>query len=442
MTSFSKDTPTADPTTQDTAESPPQAEETKTEVVVPPPMADPRFKSDKKLWNEAMSFATMLNYCRPDKSKTEQKFINRYLRPIGVKFDKEGNAHKRIGDAPILWSSHTDTVHSKEGMQDIVYWTDKKSGDMFLSVDDKSKSSCLGADDTAGVWIMLEMIKRKVPGWYVFHRGEECGADGSKWVAANCKEELAKIKFAVAFDRRDTKSIITYQRGTRCCSDEFAKSLAEQLGMDHKCDETGAFTDTASYVDHIAECTNISVGYYDAHCPSERVNMDYLFKLRDAICKIDVAKLVEKRKPGENTSRYPISNYSDNYSYGYSNRHWRKEENRPEGGFTGNELDCIYGYSSWMKYFEYDYVSTYWIKRKGITLPKVTKTNKKDLGVTKGWGKSTRYTRAEYLDVARLVKDNPKLIADMLEDLGVEAPYIKDYISVNGGLTLEDFYGY
>jgi hypothetical protein len=209
--------------------------------------------------------------------------------------------------------------------------------------------------------------------------------------------------------------------------------------MDHKCDETGAFTDTANYVDHIAECTNISVGYYDAHSSTERVNVDYLLKLRDAICKIDIAKLVEKRKPGENTPRYPVTNYHDDYSYG---RHWRKEENRPAGGYTANELDCIYGFSSWMKYFEYDFVSTYWLKRKGVTLPKVTSKGKKDLGVTKGWSKDVRYTRIEYLDIARLVKDNPKLIADMLESLNVEPDFIKDYVNVNGGFTLEEFYGY
>jgi hypothetical protein len=276
----------------------------------------------------------------------------------------------------------------------------------------------------------------------VFHRGEECGGIGSKWIAENCKDVLKEIKFAIAFDRKDTKSIITYQRGTRCCSDEFAKSLAEQLGMDHKCDETGSFTDTASYVDHIAECTNVSAGYYDAHCGNENVNVDYLFKLRDAICKIDISKLVEKRKPGENTSRYPVTSYYYDDAWTY-NRHWRREDQRPTGGFTGGELDAMYGYSSWTKYFEYDAHSTFWVQRKGVTIPpKLSRVVGKDSGVTKGWKKLTRYTRPEHSDVVRMIKENPMIIADMLESQGLEASFIKDYIYVNGGITPDEYYQY
>jgi acetylornithine deacetylase/succinyl-diaminopimelate desuccinylase-like protein len=54
----------------------------------------------------------MLTYCRPAKSPTEAKFIERFLRPLGVKRDKFGNHFLKIGGAPkVLWSSHTDSVH-------------------------------------------------------------------------------------------------------------------------------------------------------------------------------------------------------------------------------------------------------------------------------------------------------------------------------------------
>jgi hypothetical protein len=54
----------------------------------------------------------------------------------------------------------------------------------------------------------------------------------------------------------------------------------------------GCGTDTAAYVDDVAECTNVSVGYEGAHGKTEKLNVDYLFKLRDAMCKIDVTKFV------------------------------------------------------------------------------------------------------------------------------------------------------
>ena len=44
-------------------------------------------------------------------------------------------------------------------------------------------SDCLGADDGAGVFLMLEMIDANVEGTYIFHRGEERGGWGSSQIA-------------------------------------------------------------------------------------------------------------------------------------------------------------------------------------------------------------------------------------------------------------------
>ena len=202
MTSFVK-TPTAEQNQGSAETKPPEAEaKTSQEVVTveqPEPPLFSRIKANPQLWKEAINLSEMLTYCRPHGTRTEARFINEYIRPAGVTFDKKGNIYVRIGNAPVLWSCHTDTVHSKKDMQRIEYWVDKTSGDTFLGVAKGEKSSCLGADDTTGVWIMLEMIRNKVPGLYIFHRGEECGGIGSKWIAANNKEALEGIRFAVAF---------------------------------------------------------------------------------------------------------------------------------------------------------------------------------------------------------------------------------------------------
>jgi hypothetical protein len=44
-------------------------------------------------------------------------------------------------------------------------------------------SSCLGADDAAGVWLLCEMIRAGIPGLYVFHRNEERGGRGAEFFA-------------------------------------------------------------------------------------------------------------------------------------------------------------------------------------------------------------------------------------------------------------------
>ena len=412
-------------------------------------LPEPRFKNNKRLWNEAMRFADMLTYCRPHQSKTERKFIENYIWPTKVTFDKKGNLYKRIGNSPVLWSSHVDTVHAKKGMQKIEYWVDSSNGDTFLGVAKDSNSSCLGGDDTTGVWIMLEMIKAKVPGLYVFHRGEECGGIGSRWIARECKEALNGIKYAIAFDRRDTGSIITYQSGTRSCSDDFAKSLADQLGMGHKCDETGMWTDTASYVDLVAECTNISTGYFNAHSGNEKVNMDYLFKLRDAICKVDVTKLVEKRKPGENTRKSYGYTSGDcwseesywgryhNYNHDYSGKKSNVVRPRYQSWrsyFTASELDEEFGEGKWYPWFEWDMEVKFWRPIPGVKIP--TKEPKKDSGVTKGWKGQSDMFNGSASDLGKMVKmirNNPFIIADLLESQGYGPLEVKDHIDKCGG---------
>jgi hypothetical protein len=232
----------------------------------------------------------MLSFKRPYGGPTEGEYINRYLRPLGVKDDKFGNLHLTIGEKPtVLWSSHTDTVHRSEGHQHI----ELVDGQIRLAA--KSKSGCLGADCGAGNWIMMEMIKARIPGLYIFHFGEEHGQIGANKIRTETPEVLDGIKAAIAFDRRGTTSVITHQ-GMRTCSDAFGLSLAEQL-PGFKLDDTGTVTDTKVYRGLVPECTNVSVGYRREHSPDERLDVGHIVKLRDAMLKIDASRFVIERKP-------------------------------------------------------------------------------------------------------------------------------------------------
>lgn len=240
----------------------------------------------------AEELLAMLTFRRPAWSKTERQFIVRFLHPLGLQEDELGNLYKRIGTAPVLWSSHTDTVHTQGGMQLL-----KVSKGIVAQAD--KQSNCLGADCTAGVWLMMEMIRAKRPGLYVFHRAEEIGGKGSEFIAKHRADILAGIEYAVAFDRRDKHSIITHQYAGRCCSDAFAASLSNALAMRHVYDGGGSFTDTANYTDLIGECSNLSVGYMNEHTKRETLDFNYLQELRDALLRLDPSELVSERKPGE-----------------------------------------------------------------------------------------------------------------------------------------------
>jgi len=237
------------------------------------------------------AISSMLTYCRPANSPTEARFIERFLKPLGVTRDKFGNYFLKIGEAPtILWSSHTDSVHHRDGMQALDF------DGTYLKLTADSKSNCLGSDDAAGMWIMSEMIKAKVPGLYVFHYAEEIGCVGSRAIASKNPSFLSGIKAAVAFDRKGIDSVITHQK-SRCCSDTFGFSIAEQLPKRFKLDPTGILTDTKQYMKLVPECTNLSVGYYDEHRPNERLDVKHLIELRNHMINIDASKLVIERDP-------------------------------------------------------------------------------------------------------------------------------------------------
>lgn len=270
----------------------------------------------------------MLSYMRPHASKAEEEFITRFLVPLGgMKQDQYGNLYKRIGNDPVAWSCHTDTVHRAGGRQSII-----RDDKYILKLTKNSGSNCLGADDTAGVWLMAQMIKAKVPGLYMFHRGEEIGCKGSRWVAKNVPGVLKGIKFVIALDRRDNDSVITHQVGQRCCSENFAKSMGEQLGdLKYKADPTGSFTDSASYTDIVGECTNLSVGYKGQHGGGETLDLNHLALLYGALVQVDSAKLVDSRKPGEKESRY------QNSEFGYGGYHGGGHHYNNFGNWEGRD---------------------------------------------------------------------------------------------------------
>lgn len=238
------------------------------------------------------SLMSMLTYARPAGSASETAFIRAFIEPLGVNRDGAGNLIKRIGTAPVLWSCHTDTVHKTGGRQDIATY------DGTVGLMAGSTSSCLGADDTAGVWLMSEMILANVPGLYIFHRAEEIGGIGSRFIADKTPALLSGIDYAIALDRKGTGSVITHQMG-RCCSDAFAVSLAAALGGQFVPDDTGLFTDTANYTGLIGECTNLSVGYEKAHSAKEWLDVDFLFSLRDTLIHLDHSAIVLSREAGE-----------------------------------------------------------------------------------------------------------------------------------------------
>lgn len=241
------------------------------------------------------SLYDICSYTRAAGSQGELAMIAKHIEPIADSKDEFGNYYKLIGDANVIWSSHTDTVHRDSDPTKQTIYIDSTESRLFKGKD----KMCLGADCGTGVWLMLQMIKANIAGLYIFHRAEEIGGKGSHWIA----ERTMPLEYdqCIAFDRYGTTSIITHQGAERTCSDDYAYDLAGVLGMDYGLDDGGSFTDSKSYSRIIPECTNISVGYYDQHSNAEYQDLNHLLKLADVLCTRgnEIGKLAPYRDPSK-----------------------------------------------------------------------------------------------------------------------------------------------
>jgi len=251
---------------------------------------------------------TILSWARPHGSEEVAQFCRDYLDTVpGMTRDAFGNRILRIpnlgGSASrVLWSCHVDTVHAKGGRQSPVL-----GADGVITLADGKPGQCLGADDGAGIWLMLEMIAAKRPGLYVFHQGEEVGCLGSKWIVQNTPALLADIDAAIALDRAGFSDVITHQSGGRCASDTFATALMGALnntwGMTYDLCDGGVYTDTIEYRGIVPECINLSVGYDRQHGPRETQDFTFLCGLLKALLSIDFRSLPICRVPSDEWPR-------------------------------------------------------------------------------------------------------------------------------------------
>lgn len=264
------------------------------------------------------------------------------LLPDYLDYDEFGNRYLQIGDSSCMFTSHLDTATSqKTNVTHVI------EGNICKT----DKTSILGADDKAGVTIMLWMIWNKIPGLYYFFIGEEVGCVGSKALASKLmNNKIENINKVISFDRRGKDSVITYQASSRCCSDKFAQALADQLNknktFNYKPDPTGIWTDSAQFVKIYPECTNISVGYNSEHTVYESQDLEHLEQLADTCLKIDWESLPVERDPsvveyksrywndyddwyGGGSTYYPTYNYNSYTSSKYDNKKyfWDEEAN-------------------------------------------------------------------------------------------------------------------
>lgn len=231
----------------------------------------------------------------------KEKFVEKYL-PQGFKKDSVGNYYYEIGQSETLFTTHLDT-----------YSKDFKKVNQLQDIDDEyiistDENTILGGDNKLGCCILIGMIKNKIPGTYFFFLGEEPILSGGLWgssnALANNPEYFSKFKRCIAFDRRGYGSVVIRQMGRMSSSKTFITSIANKLKEfgNIEFDESsqyGYYTDTATFMDVIPECTNISVGGFGEHTVKEWVDLNYTYNVYQTALKIKWDELPVERQIGE-----------------------------------------------------------------------------------------------------------------------------------------------
>lgn len=321
-----------------------------------PALADPNFIDPTLLY--------ILTQPRSHDTPSEKRFgtwligqLNKMkAKPTLRTFD---NITVEIGDAKTLFSCHIDTVHGKNEQlpyklvydpsfehimlaEEVEPW---KEGDPVWKKDRKVKvAGCLGADDGAGVWLMLKMIEAKIPGGYIFHRGEECGGQGSKAMLSKEAEWVKKFTACVAFDRAKDFEVITTQGGQICASQDYGVALSNaltwpEMAIKYETSTLGSFTDSKTYRGIVSECVNVAVGYYHQHNTDEYLDYGHLYALLDRIKTVKWDELPRARKPDASethggTHRGNRGGYQGGYG-GYAGYQGRTFEGEYDDGFGG-----------------------------------------------------------------------------------------------------------
>ena len=308
----------------------------------------------------------------------KEEIVEQYL-PTGYKKDSTGNYYYEIGESKTMFTAHLDTVGGAKSLK--VNHVTSKLDPYKIGTDG---TTILGGDNKLGCAILIGMIKAKIPGVYYFFLGEEYGCIGSNGALDANPDYFKKFERAVAFDRREYGSIVTSQTGMQCCSPEFEKALAQEmiskgLPWDPK-SAAGVYTDTATFMYTISECTNISAGGFNEHRTTEWADLNYTYNVLQAAMKIKWEELPVARKIPDPAVAYTRKKNRYNYrsgkagysgAYGSYPAYTKSSKYNKQGAYRGyDRYDYLYNDETedW-----YDYKGSTYKPKKEYTQPEIIK---------------------------------------------------------------------
>lgn len=199
-------------------------------------------------------FTGLVKLTQNDLHQKLYKFLKRYYKKENIINTEDYLIG--IGDVPIGLVAHMDTVF--DSPPEHIYYDDRKW--TFWSPEG------LGADDRAGIFIILKVLMSGVLPTVIFTTNEELGGLGASQLIEDYPEAPAELKYLVQLDRRHNKDAVFYD----CKNEDFIEYI-ENYGFIY---EDGIFSDISIIcpIWNIAG-VNLSVGYLNEHTYIETLDM-------------------------------------------------------------------------------------------------------------------------------------------------------------------------
>lgn len=234
------------------------------------------------------------------------------LSYIRTKYDKVYHSKDYIlavGDIPVALAAHMDTVFDTPARN--IYY-DKESGVMW-------SPEGLGADDRAGIFIILKLINNGLRPTIIFTADEEIGALGAEALIKKFPNKPpCPINFIIQLDRRGTNDCVFYD-----CDNVNFVNYIEGFGF---CENVGSFSDISVICPEWGVAgVNLSVGYEDEHSYIETLHIAPLSQTLEKVTEILKQKVI------------PSFEYVPSVSYW---KHGSKWWNFPEEDDTEEKYVC------------------------------------------------------------------------------------------------------
>lgn len=243
------------------------------------------------------------------------------------------------GNIPIALAAHLDTVFPRQ--PDEVYY-DPKHGVMW-------SPQGLGADDRAGVFAIVNILKDNLRPHVLLLTDEEMGCIGADALAKK-KMPFKELKYIIELDRQGHDDCVFYD----CFNPKFTEYI-QSFGF---CEEWGTYSDISSLCPAWNVCgVNLSIGYENEHSVSEILHVDAMF---------NTINKVKQMLKEENIPDFEYRQVAHNYLYylnkmngreacggvvcGHCGNFFNEYDTYPVSSVNGIEhycLDCIVDEVEW-----------------------------------------------------------------------------------------------